>query len=59
MRGVCGVGVRCSWGFGEMVTLSDIIVTVYGKDTVSILSIYRHYFFYVNQVPYVGSYGVC
>ncbi|UVR73812.1 hypothetical protein NXX35_24200 [Bacteroides xylanisolvens] len=24
MRGVCGVGVRCSWGFGEMVTLSDI-----------------------------------
>lgn len=33
------------------------IVTVYDSDTVSILNIYRHYFFYINQQSYVYSYS--
>ena len=33
------------------------ILTVYDSDTVSILSIYRHYFFYINQRSHVYSYS--
>ncbi|RHF29128.1 hypothetical protein DW691_15610 [Bacteroides xylanisolvens] len=33
------------------------IVTVYDSDTVSILNIYRHYFFYINQRSHVYSYS--